>query len=150
MKFGVVVFPGSNCEDDASYVLNELCGQKVEKIWHKENELPGFTEDDCIILLGGFSFGDYMRPGAIAGVAPIMEAVRKHADSGGYVLGICNGFQILCEAGLLPGVLTRNINQKFISKLINVRTETIRTRQIGRASCRERVEMRGGAEATKE
>src|SRR5690625_6949868 len=83
------------------------------------------------MLSGGFSVGDCMRPGAIAGVAPIMEAVRKHADSGGYVLGICNGFQILCEAGLLPGVLTRYINQKFISKLINVRTETIRKRLTG-------------------
>lgn len=128
MKFGVVVFPGSNCEDDAYYVLKELCGQKVEKIWHKDKELPGFTEEDCIILSGGFSFGDYMRPGAIAAVAPIMEAVKKHAEKGGYILGICNGFQILCEAGLLPGVLIRNENQKFISKLVNIRTETVGTR----------------------
>jgi len=128
MKFGVVVFPGSNSEDDVYHTLKKLCGQKVEKIWHKEEDLEHYSPEDCIILAGGFSFGDYMRPGAIAGVAPVMHAVKRHAEKGGWVVGICNGFQILCEAGLLPGVLLQNRNEKFISKIISIRTETINSR----------------------
>lgn len=124
MKFGVVVFPGSNCDDDMVYVLEELCGGQVEKIWHKKYSLEGFGHEDCIILPGGFSYGDYLRSGAIARISHIMEAVIKHANQGGYVFGICNGFQILCEAGLLPGVLLANENQKYISRNVHLRTET--------------------------
>ncbi|MBY5959879.1 phosphoribosylformylglycinamidine synthase subunit PurQ [Membranicola marinus] len=124
MKFGVVVFPGSNCDDDMVYVLEELCGGQVEKVWHKKYSLEGFGPEDCIILPGGFSYGDYLRSGAIARISHIMEAVIKHANQGGYVFGICNGFQILCEAGLLPGVLLANENQKYISRNVHLRTET--------------------------
>ncbi len=124
MKYGVVVFPGSNCDDDMMHVLGSVMGQQVEKIWHKDDSLPGFTTDDCVILPGGFSFGDYMRCGAIARFSPIMQSVIDHANNGGIVWGICNGFQVLCEAGLLPGVLLRNANQCFISRVIHLRTET--------------------------
>jgi len=124
MKFGVVVFPGSNCDDDMVYVLDHLCGGTVRKIWHKEYSLEGFGPEDCIILPGGFSYGDYLRCGAIARISHIMDAVIRHAREGGYVFGICNGFQILCEAGLLPGVLLANQNQKYISKNIHLRVET--------------------------
>lgn len=124
MKFGVVVFPGSNCDDDMVFVLEELLGAEVQKIWHKEYSLDGFGADDCIILPGGFSYGDYLRSGAIARISHIMDAVIAHADRGGYVFGICNGFQILCESGLLPGVLLTNENQKYISKNIHLRVET--------------------------
>ncbi len=124
MKFGVVVFPGSNCDDDMVYVLGDLCGGNVEKIWHKDYSLEGFGPEDCIILPGGFSYGDYLRSGAIARISHIMDAVIQHAEKGGYVFGICNGFQILCEAGLLPGALLANENQKYISRNIHLRTET--------------------------
>lgn len=121
MKFGVVVFPGSNCDDDMIHVLGDVMGQPVEKIWHKEKTLP---DVDCIILPGGFSYGDYLRCGAIARFSPVMQAVIEFANNGGYVFGICNGFQILCEAHLLPGVLLRNANQKFICKNIYLKTLT--------------------------
>ncbi len=111
MKFGVVTFPGSNCDADMIYVLEELLDQKVEKLWHKDRDLKG---SDFVILPGGFSYGDYLRSGAIAKLSPIMEEVMKHADKGGYVMGICNGFQILTEAGMLDGALLHNDNQKFI------------------------------------
>ena len=124
MKFGVVVFPGSNCDDDMMHVLGNVLGASVEKLWHKETALPGFTEADCIILPGGFSYGDYLRAGAIARYSPIMQSVIAFANNGGKVWGICNGFQILCESGLLPGVLVRNEQQKFISKNIHLRVET--------------------------
>ncbi len=113
MKFGVLVFPGSNCDDDAVHVLGDVMGKDVVKIWHKEKNLP---DVDCIIAPGGFSYGDYLRCGAIARFSPIMPAVIEFADAGGFVFGICNGFQILCEAHLLPGALLRNANQKFICK----------------------------------
>lgn len=118
MKFGVVTFPGSNCDDDMVYVLENILQQKVVKLWHKEDDLNGA---EFIILPGGFSYGDYLRSGAIAKLSPIMKAVQKHAEKGGYVLGICNGFQILTEAGLLDGALLHNENQKFICENIYLR-----------------------------
>lgn len=124
MKFGVVVFPGSNCDDDMIHVLGTVMEQEVVKLWHKETTLEGFGPGDCIVLPGGFSYGDYLRAGAIARFSPIMEAVVAFAQQGGYVWGICNGFQVLCEAGLLPGVLLRNDNQKFICNNIYLKTET--------------------------
>ena len=124
MKFGVVIFPGSNCDDDMIHVLETVMKQEVVRLWHKEESLPDFGKGDCIILPGGFSYGDYMRAGAIARFSPIMNAVIDFANSGGFVWGICNGFQILCEAGLLPGVLLRNSNQKFICKNVYLKTKT--------------------------
>ena len=124
MKFGVVVFPGSNCDDDMYHVFKEVLGQQVEKLWHKANDLSGFTSKDCIILPGGFSYGDYLRAGAIARLSPIMKAVTEFARQGGMVIGICNGFQILCEAGLLPGALLRNEKQQFICKNIHLKPIT--------------------------
>lgn len=124
MKFGVVVFPGSNCDDDVVHVLSEVLQLDTVKLWHKDRDLSGFDVNDCIVLPGGFSYGDYLRAGAIARFSPIMEAVVEFANAGGYVWGICNGFQILCEAGLLPGALLRNSNQKFISKNVYLRAQT--------------------------
>lgn len=124
MKFGVIVFPGSNCDDDMVHVLGDVMGQDVVKLWHKEHDLPGFSEGDCIVLPGGFSYGDYVRAGAIAQFSPLMQAVKAFAEAGGYVFGVCNGFQILCEAGLLPGVLLRNANQQFICDNIWIKPET--------------------------
>jgi len=113
MKFGVVTFPGSNCDEDMVYVLSDLLGQKVEKLWHKDTNLKNV---DFVVLPGGFSYGDYLRSGAIAKFSPIMTEIITHAHKGGYVMGICNGFQILTESGLLPGALLHNSNQKFICK----------------------------------
>ncbi len=128
MKFGVVVFPGSNCDDDMIHVIGKVMGQPVEKLWHKNPEsMKDFTKGDCVILPGGFSYGDYLRSGAIASHSPIMSAVKDFANSGGYVWGICNGFQVLCESGLLPGALLNNDNHKFICKNIYLRTETKNT-----------------------
>jgi phosphoribosylformylglycinamidine synthase len=113
MKFGVVTFPGSNCDEDMIYVLETIMGQKVERLWHKDTDLKGA---EFIVLPGGFSYGDYLRSGAIAKHSPIMSKVIEHANNGGYVLGVCNGFQILTESGLLEGALLHNNNQKFICK----------------------------------
>ena len=113
MKFGVITFPGSNCDQDMVYVLKTILGQKVEELWHKETSLKNC---DAIVLPGGFSYGDYLRSGAIARFSPIMNEVIQHANKGGIVIGICNGFQILCESQLLPGALLHNNNQKFICK----------------------------------
>ncbi|MCI5080691.1 MAG: phosphoribosylformylglycinamidine synthase subunit PurQ [Saprospiraceae bacterium] len=124
MKFGVVVFPGSNCDDDMVHVLSEVMGQEVVKLWHKDEDISGFGRGDCIILPGGFSYGDYLRAGAIARFSPIMKSVIEFANQGGFVWGICNGFQILCESGLLPGVLLRNSNQKFICKNVYLKAPT--------------------------
>ena len=124
MKFGVVVFPGSNCDRDMVHVLGKVMGQEVVSIFHKETSLEGFTHRDCIILPGGFSYGDYLRTGAIARFSPIMNAVIEFANNGGKVLGICNGFQILCEAGLLPGALLRNTNMKYSCKNIYLKPQT--------------------------
>jgi len=124
MKFGVVVFPGSNCDHDAYYALGQVLHQPVEFLWHQSEQLSGF---DAIILPGGFSYGDYLRTGAIARFSPVMRAVEKFARGGGLVLGICNGFQILCEAGLLPGALVRNAGLRFICRPVHIRVETTDT-----------------------
>ncbi|MFN5441831.1 MAG: phosphoribosylformylglycinamidine synthase subunit PurQ [Flavobacteriia bacterium] len=113
MKFGVVTFPGSNCDQDMVYVLKDLMGQEVVELWHKDTDLQGA---DFIVIPGGFSYGDYLRSGAIAKFSPIMESVIAHANNGGYVMGVCNGFQILTESGLLEGALLHNDTQKFICK----------------------------------
>ena len=124
MKFGVVVFPGSNCDHDAFYALGEVLRQPVDFIWHQSEDLSGF---DAVILPGGFSYGDYLRTGAIARFSPVMRAVERFARSGGLVLGICNGFQILCEAGLLPGALMRNRGLRFICRHVYIRVESAAT-----------------------
>jgi phosphoribosylformylglycinamidine synthase len=116
MKIGVVVFPGSNCDEDVFEVFSKYLDLETIKLWHKEETLKGLEQNDCIILPGGFSYGDYLRSGAIARFSPIMRSIVSFAERGGIVWGICNGFQILCEAGLLPGVLLRNENQQFICK----------------------------------
>lgn len=121
MRFGVVTFPGSNCDHDMIYVLETIMGQEVEHLWHKDTDLKGC---DFIVLPGGFSYGDYLRSGAIARFSPIMEKIIEHANKGGYVMGICNGFQILCESGLLPGALLHNNNQKFICKNVFIKAES--------------------------
>jgi phosphoribosylformylglycinamidine synthase I len=116
MKFGVVVFPGSNCDRDMQDALQNDLKQEVTMLWHKDRDLSRFTTNDCIVLPGGFSYGDYLRCGAIARFSPMMQSVIEFAQAGGKVLGVCNGFQILCESHLLPGVLLRNANQQFICK----------------------------------
>ncbi len=118
MKFGVITFPGSNCDMDMVYALETKLGQEVERLWHKDKDLKGC---DFIIVPGGFSYGDYLRSGAIARFSPIMEKVQEHAEKGGYVMGICNGFQILCEAGLLPGTLMHNDSHRYICKNIDLK-----------------------------
>jgi phosphoribosylformylglycinamidine synthase I len=121
MKFGVVVFPGSNCDRDVQDALQNDLGQEVVMLWHKDTDLAAFGTEDCIVLPGGFSYGDYLRCGAIARFSPMMQSVIEFAGKGGKVLGICNGFQILCESHLLPGVLLGNANRQFISKNIYLR-----------------------------
>jgi len=124
MKFGVVQFPGSNCDDDAVYAIGSVIGQPVELIWHQSEQLSGF---DALIIPGGFSYGDYLRTGAIARFSPVMKAVGKFARSGGLVLGVCNGFQILLEAGLLPGAMLRNQRLRFLCRQVHIRVETTDT-----------------------
>jgi phosphoribosylformylglycinamidine synthase len=124
MKFGVIVFPGSNCDEDLVYVLQHTMKQEVVKLWHKDHDLKGC---DFIFLPGGFSYGDYLRSGAIARFSPIMESVMNHAEKGGFVMGICNGFQILTESHLLPGALIRNTNQKFTCKNTFIKPENTNT-----------------------
>jgi phosphoribosylformylglycinamidine synthase len=121
MKFGVVVFPGSNCDRDMQDALSQDLGKEVIMLWHKDKDLSMFTTDDCIVLPGGFSYGDYLRCGAIARFSPMMQSVIDFANRGGKVLGVCNGFQILCESGLLPGVLLQNANQQFICKNVFIK-----------------------------
>lgn len=121
MKFGVVTFPGSNCDQDMIDVLSQIMGQPVVNLWHKHHDLQGV---DMVILPGGFSYGDYLRSGAIARFSPVMQEVIQFANKGGYVMGICNGFQILTEAGLVPGALLHNNNRKFICKNIYLKPET--------------------------
>ncbi|HYU98344.1 MAG TPA: phosphoribosylformylglycinamidine synthase subunit PurQ [Pyrinomonadaceae bacterium] len=121
MKFGIIVFPGSNCDHDAYHVISKQVGQPVDFIWHRDTDLNSF---DALIIPGGFSYGDYLRAGALARFSPVMDSVKKFAATGGFVLGICNGFQILCEAGLLPGALIRNRDLNFICEHLSVRVET--------------------------
>ena len=121
MKFGVVIFPGSNCDEDIIHVLESIMGQQVVRLWHKDHDLQGC---DFIVLPGGFSFGDYLRSGAIARFSPIMQEVIQFAAKGGYVFGICNGFQIAAEAGLVPGALLHNANRKFNCSNIYLRAQT--------------------------
>jgi len=121
MKFGVIVFPGSNCDHDAYHVVSKNVGQPVDFIWHKETDLSSF---DAVIVPGGFSYGDYLRAGALARFSPVMNSLKDFAADGKFVMGICNGFQILCEAGLLPGALRRNAGLHFICKHVDLRVET--------------------------
>ncbi|MFN5628920.1 MAG: phosphoribosylformylglycinamidine synthase subunit PurQ [Bacteroidota bacterium] len=121
MKTGVVIFPGSNCDQDMIYVVGKIMGQEVVELWHKDNDLKNC---DVIILPGGFSYGDYLRSGAIARFSPIMEEVIKFANAGGIVFGVCNGFQVLCESHLLPGALLKNNNNKFICENIYIKSQT--------------------------
>lgn len=121
MKFGVLVFPGSNCDHDTYHVLAEITHQPVTFLWHDSEDLQNV---DAVLVPGGFAYGDYLRTGAIARFSPVMQSVRKFADAGGLVLGICNGFQILTESGLLPGALMRNAGLKYICKQVHLRTET--------------------------
>jgi phosphoribosylformylglycinamidine synthase len=121
VKFGVIVFPGSNCDHDAYHVISKHVGQPVDFIWHRETDLSTY---DALIIPGGFSYGDYLRAGALARFSPVMDSVKKFAQSGRFVLGICNGFQILCEAGLLPGALIRNRDLHFICEHVFVRVAT--------------------------
>ncbi|MBM3416462.1 MAG: phosphoribosylformylglycinamidine synthase subunit PurQ [Bacteroidetes bacterium] len=124
MKFGVVVFPGSNCDRDMYDALKYEMNQDVTLLWHKDRDLSKFNTEDCIILPGGFSYGDYLRCGAIARFSPMMQSVIEFAHAGGKVFGVCNGFQILCESHLLPGALLRNANQQFVCKNVFITNET--------------------------
>ena len=135
MKFGVVVFPGSNCDHDAYHVISKHVGQPVDFIWHRDIDLSTY---DAVIIPGGFSYGDYLRAGALARFSPVMNSIREFAAQGNLVLGICNGFQILCEAGLLPGALIRNRDLHFICDYVNVRvenTDTPFTQELKPAAC---------------
>ncbi|HRO69459.1 MAG TPA: phosphoribosylformylglycinamidine synthase subunit PurQ [Chitinophagaceae bacterium] len=124
MKFGVVVFPGSNCDRDMYDALKYDLGQDVTMLWHKNSDLGQLTTDDCIILPGGFSYGDYLRCGAIARFSPVMQSIIEFANAGGKVLGVCNGFQILCESQLLPGALLRNSQQQFVCKNVFIKDQS--------------------------
>ena len=124
MKFGVIIFPGSNCDHDCYHAIESVIEKPAEFIWHRETTVSGF---DAVILPGGFAYGDYLRTGAIARFSPVMRAVREFAEGGGLVIGICNGFQILMEAGLLPGALLPNVGMKYVCRFLHLRTETVST-----------------------
>ncbi|MEO8403421.1 MAG: phosphoribosylformylglycinamidine synthase subunit PurQ [Chitinophagaceae bacterium] len=130
MKFGVVVFPGSNCDRDMYDALTHDLHQDVTMLWHKDKDLSKFSTEDCIILPGGFSYGDYLRCGAIARFSPMMQSVIEFAQGGGKVFGVCNGFQVLCEAQLLPGALLRNANQQFVCKNVFITNDREKVYQI--------------------
>jgi len=138
MKAAVVTFPGSNCDDDAVYALSKFAGFETNSVWHKER--PSFGEHQLVVLPGGFSYGDYLRCGAVASLAPVMQSVKEYAERGGLVLGICNGFQILCESGLLPGALTFNESQKFICKDVALKTTNVRAPWTSEMKVGEQVE----------
>ena len=123
MKFGVIVFPGSNCDRDMMHALQDDLKQEVVMLWHKDNDLSMFSKEDCIVLPGCFSYGDYLRCGALARFSPMVEQLVNFANNGGKVLGVCNGFQILCESGLLPGALLLNDHQKFVCKNVYIKSE---------------------------
>jgi phosphoribosylformylglycinamidine synthase I len=125
LKFGVVIFPGSNCDHDTFYVLKDVLGQETVFLWHKEHSLQNV---DCVVLPGGFSYGDYLRSGAIARFSPLMQEVSEFAEQGGLVMGICNGFQVLLELGLLPGAMLRNKNLKFLCQFVHLRVDNPTTR----------------------
>ena len=124
MKFGVIRFPGSNCDQDAYHVIKDVLGKHVDYVWHQDTSVKSY---DCIVLPGGFSYGDYLRTGAIARFSPIMDAVIEHGQKGKFIIGMCNGFQVLCESHLLPGALTRNTGLKFACKFVNLRVENCDT-----------------------
>lgn len=124
MKFGIVILPGSNCDHDAMHVTKSVLGADAEFLWHKDTDLRGA---DCVIVPGGFAYGDYLRAGALAKFAPIMEPIKRHAAAGGLVFGICNGFQVLTEVGLLPGALMRNQHLRFLGRDVLIRTEETAT-----------------------
>jgi len=124
VRFAIVVFPGTWSDRDCYHAVRDVLGQEASYVWHRETDLSGY---DCVVLPGGFSYGDYLRCGAIARFSPVMAAVQRHAEAGGLVLGICNGFQVLCEAGLLPGVLMRNDHLQFRCQWVHLRTETTAT-----------------------
>jgi len=124
VRFGVIRFPGSNCDQDAYFVLRDVIQQPVEYVWHQTTSLKGY---DCLVLPGGFSYGDYLRTGAIARFSPVMAAAQEFAERGGFVIGICNGFQVLCEAHMLPGALTRNVGLKFRCCPVHLRVENAET-----------------------
>jgi phosphoribosylformylglycinamidine synthase I len=124
LKFGVVIFPGSNCDYDTYYALEDVCKQETTFLWHKEHDLKNV---DCVVLPGGFSYGDYLRSGSIAAFSPLMQEVKEFALKGGLVLGICNGFQVLLELGLLPGAMLRNKNLKFLCQFVHIRVENDKT-----------------------
>jgi phosphoribosylformylglycinamidine synthase len=124
VKFGVIIFPGSNCDHDAYHVLSKHVGQPVDFVWHRDTDLSSY---DALVIPGGFSYGDYLRAGALASLSPVMKSVKDFAARGRYVLGICNGFQILCESGLLPGALIRNRGLHFVCEHVHVRVETTGT-----------------------
>jgi phosphoribosylformylglycinamidine synthase I len=130
MKFGVVVFPGSNCDRDMYDALHHDLGQEVTMLWHKDKDLSRFSTEDCIVLPGGFSYGDYLRCGAIARFSPMMQSVIDFAKAGGKVFGVCNGFQILCESHLLPGALLRNSHQQFVCRNVHITDDTDKVFQI--------------------
>ncbi len=131
MKFGVLQFPGSNCDHDTAHVLSSIAGQPVSMLWHDSTSLDGA---DAIVVPGGFAYGDYLRTGAIASFSPVMGSVRRFAEAGGPVLGICNGFQILCESGLLPGALLRNAGLRYVCRQVHLRVETADSPFTGRLS----------------
>ncbi len=124
MRVSIVVFPGTNCDQDIEYVYGGLLGAKTTKVWHRDSDLQ---KPDLVVLPGGFSYGDYLRTGALAKLSPVMDSVRAFAERGGKVLGICNGFQILCEAGLLPGVLLENVGRRFLSRFVHIKVESPRS-----------------------
>ena len=124
MRFGIAVFPGTWSDTDCHYVVADILGQQAEYVWHRETSLEAY---DCVIIPGGFSYGDYLRPGAMASLSPVMDALRRYARAGGLVIGICNGFQVLCEAGLLPGALLRNRHLEYRCQWTNLRTERVDT-----------------------
>jgi phosphoribosylformylglycinamidine synthase len=138
MKFAILVFPGSNCDWDSYHAVTKVMGQKARFVWHKETELP---KVDCVIVPGGFSYGDYLRTGAIARFSPVMSEVVKFAESGGKVIGICNGFQILTESGLLPGVLMRNRDLKFICETVSLRVANHQTAFTNKYGKNDRVRL---------
>ena len=134
MRFGVVIFPGSNCEVDCYHVIDRVLGMDVDYVWHQDTDVSSY---DCLVLPGGFSYGDYLRCGAIARFSPVMEAVREYAQGGGLVIGICNGFQILLEAGLLPGAMLQNTSLHFICRFVDLRVENAATPWTNRGEQRQ-------------